>query len=136
MSLSVHIEKKVGDFHLKIDLEHEMGMTGILGASGCGKSMTLKCIAGIEKLPAMQSASRGCSRAGPFLFLRRFGSGVGGFSDGKKVCVILYGCCENAGGEDQYVLLHHYFTAGIPRGTPFLHMYRAVRELQKYRRSI
>ena len=49
MSLSVHIEKKVGDFHLKIDLEHEMGMTGILGASGCGKSMTLKYIAGIEK---------------------------------------------------------------------------------------
>lgn len=49
MSLSVHIKKKVGDFRLSIDLEHEDGITGILGASGCGKSMTLKCIAGIEK---------------------------------------------------------------------------------------
>ena len=49
MSLSVHIKKTIGDFRLFIDLEHEDGITGILGASGCGKSMTLKCIAGIEK---------------------------------------------------------------------------------------
>ncbi len=49
MSLSVHIKKKIGDFLLAVDLEHEAGITGILGASGCGKSMTLKCIAGIEK---------------------------------------------------------------------------------------
>ncbi len=49
MSLSVHIRKKAGDFRLKIDLEHDAGITGILGASGCGKSMTLKCIAGIIK---------------------------------------------------------------------------------------
>lgn len=49
MSLCVHIKKRVGDFKLSIDLEHEQGITGILGASGCGKSMTLKCIAGIIK---------------------------------------------------------------------------------------
>lgn len=49
MSLSVHIKKTVGNFKLFVDLEHEQGITGILGASGCGKSMTLKCIAGIMK---------------------------------------------------------------------------------------
>ncbi|MBS6397993.1 MAG: ATP-binding cassette domain-containing protein [Clostridiales bacterium] len=47
MSLSVHIKKKLGDFRLQIDLEHPDGITGILGASGCGKSLTLKSIAGI-----------------------------------------------------------------------------------------
>lgn len=47
MSLSVHIKKKLGAFQLHVDLEHPGGMTGILGASGCGKSITLKCIAGI-----------------------------------------------------------------------------------------
>ncbi len=49
MSLSVHIKKKTGNFQLSIDFEHPLGITGLLGASGCGKSMTLKCIAGIMK---------------------------------------------------------------------------------------
>ena len=49
MSLSAHIRKTLGDFSMTVDLEHAEGITGLLGASGCGKSMTLKCIAGIEK---------------------------------------------------------------------------------------
>lgn len=49
MSLYVDIEKKLGDFLLKVKLEAGNETLALLGASGCGKSMTLKCIAGIEK---------------------------------------------------------------------------------------
>ena len=49
MSLSVDIEKRLGEFHLRARFETQGGVLGLLGASGCGKSMTLKCIAGVEK---------------------------------------------------------------------------------------
>ena len=49
MSLKIDIEKKLGDFHLRVAFEAGAEITGLLGASGCGKSMTLKCVAGIEK---------------------------------------------------------------------------------------
>ncbi len=49
MSLSVDIQKDLGDFHLNVAFESDGGVLALLGASGCGKSMTLKCIAGICK---------------------------------------------------------------------------------------
>lgn len=49
MSIYVDIEKKLGSFHLKVKFEAKDETLALLGASGCGKSITLKCIAGIEK---------------------------------------------------------------------------------------
>ena len=49
MALEVDIRKKFSGFTLDVSFRSEGGCMGILGASGCGKSMTLKCIAGIEK---------------------------------------------------------------------------------------
>ena len=49
MSLSVQIEKQLGSFRLDVRFETDGGILALLGASGCGKSMTLKCIAGIER---------------------------------------------------------------------------------------
>lgn len=49
MNLYVDIEKKIEDFNLKIKIESNENMIALLGASGSGKSLTLKCIAGIVK---------------------------------------------------------------------------------------
>lgn len=47
--LYVDIKKKLGNFVLDIQLQTYKDTLALLGASGCGKTMTLKCIAGIEK---------------------------------------------------------------------------------------
>ena len=47
--LKVKIKKKLDNIFLDIDFETNDDILGLIGASGSGKSMTLKCIAGIEK---------------------------------------------------------------------------------------
>lgn len=48
MSLKVEIKKSFKGFHLDVSFETNNEHIGLLGASGSGKSMTLKCIAGVE----------------------------------------------------------------------------------------
>lgn len=48
MAVFVDIEKRFKDFQLKVKIDSNVSSMGILGASGSGKSMTLRCIAGIE----------------------------------------------------------------------------------------
>ena len=49
MSLEINIEKKLDGFTLRAAFTAGNTSTALLGASGCGKSMTLRCIAGIVK---------------------------------------------------------------------------------------
>lgn len=48
MSLKVNIKKEFPSFTLEVDFEAGAETLGFLGASGCGKSLTMRCIAGIE----------------------------------------------------------------------------------------
>lgn len=49
MKLHVDIEKDLHSFRLKVSFDTDGEVFAVLGSSGSGKSMTLKCIAGIEK---------------------------------------------------------------------------------------
>lgn len=49
MSLEVNIKKAFSTFELDVDFSAGKETLGFLGASGCGKSLTLRCIAGIER---------------------------------------------------------------------------------------
>ena len=49
MSIYLDIEKKLDGFTLRIQLNADNIPIALLGASGSGKSMTLRCIAGIER---------------------------------------------------------------------------------------
>ncbi|MCL2169264.1 MAG: ATP-binding cassette domain-containing protein [Defluviitaleaceae bacterium] len=49
MSVFVDIKKTFPDFSLDAKFESERETLALLGASGCGKSLILKCIAGIER---------------------------------------------------------------------------------------
>lgn len=48
MSLFVDIRKHYPAFNLDVSFEAGSEVVGLLGASGCGKSLTMRCIAGIE----------------------------------------------------------------------------------------
>jgi molybdate transport system ATP-binding protein len=48
MSVKVDIRKRLDTFELQVAFEAGQETLGFLGASGCGKSLTLRCIAGLE----------------------------------------------------------------------------------------
>ncbi len=48
MSLKVEIRKQYKDFNLEVCFDNDGKALGLLGASGSGKSLTLRCIAGLE----------------------------------------------------------------------------------------
>lgn len=48
MSIDVDIRKRYNDFELDVRLKAGSERVALLGASGCGKSLTLRCIAGVE----------------------------------------------------------------------------------------
>ena len=47
MSLFVDIEKRLGDFRLRAKFETDGNVLALLGASGAGKSVCLRCVAGL-----------------------------------------------------------------------------------------
>ena len=48
MQLEINISKRLKEFTLQAELSLKDGVLGLMGSSGSGKSMLLKCVAGIE----------------------------------------------------------------------------------------
>lgn len=57
MSLVLDIKKRYPGFTLDIQLEAGEERVALLGASGCGKSCTLRCIAGGRRPTRARSSS-------------------------------------------------------------------------------
>ena len=58
LRLGVEIRKQLREFPLDVSFTAAKGCMGILGSSGCGKSMTLKSIAGGALLYSMPREKR------------------------------------------------------------------------------
>lgn len=58
--LEVQIYKKLAEFDLDASFQVNDNILGLMGASGSGKSMTLKCIAGIETPDQGRIVLNGC----------------------------------------------------------------------------
>lgn len=61
MGLVVDIKKKLVSFDLEVSFELENETLGFLGSSGCGKSMTLRCIAGVDTPDEGKIVVNGCT---------------------------------------------------------------------------
>ena len=59
MAIEVRIHREFDDFKLDVQFQSGSRRIGILGASGCGKSLTLKSIAGIERPETGEDRIRG-----------------------------------------------------------------------------
>lgn len=119
-----------------LDFLEEKGAVGDKMICSCPEgTIHMHCIPGFERIPEGWSADPVHSRAGPGARRRKdVRSDDDSLQEPAVVCVLLYGLYrEYEGGKDTFVMLHHYFTDGIPSGVHLLQMYQAVRELQKHR---